>query len=52
LLLDILDVPIESDYVDQIKVGGIEVKAQSKWLNALHIRGASATINTLKLSHL
>jgi hypothetical protein len=40
LLLDILDVPIESDYVDQIKaVAGIEVKAQSKWLNALHIRG-------------
>jgi hypothetical protein len=49
IALDILDVPIESDYVDQIKaVAGIEVKAQSKWLNALHIRGASATINTLK----
>jgi hypothetical protein len=49
IALDILDVPVESDYIDQLKaVAGIEVKAQSKWLNALHIRGAATTINTLK----
>ena len=49
IVLDSKDVPIESAYVNQIKAAvGIEVKAQSKWLNALHIRGTVASINDLK----
>ena len=49
IALDMLDVPLESSYVDQIKAAaGIEVKASSKWLNSLHIRGTAAAINSLK----
>ena len=49
IALDSKDVPIESDYVNQVKASlGIQVKAQSKWLNALHIRGSAADINALK----
>jgi hypothetical protein len=41
--LNYKDVPIEADYVNQIKaIAGIEVKAKSKWLNALHVRGTAA----------
>lgn len=50
IALDFKDIPIETAYVDQIKVSsGITVMAQSKWLNALHIRGTQADINALKL---
>ncbi|MCV9927024.1 S8 family serine peptidase [Flavobacterium sp. LS1R49] len=50
IALDLKDVPIETTYVAQIKGStGITVMAESKWLNALHIRGTQANINTLKL---
>jgi serine protease AprX len=46
--LDIKDVPIDQTYIDQITAAkGITVKAKSKWLNALHIRGAKADIAAL-----
>lgn len=49
IALDGMDVPIEADYVNQIKaIAGIDVKAKSKWLNALHVRGTIALINSLK----
>jgi hypothetical protein len=49
IALDYKDVPIEADYVNQIKaIAGIEVKAKSKWLNALHVRGTAALINSMK----
>ena len=49
IALDITDAPLETSYVDQIKAStGITVMAQSKWLNALHIRGTQANINALK----
>lgn len=49
IVLDDKDVPIEADYVNQITaVSGIVVKAKSKWLNALHVRGTAAIINSLK----
>jgi hypothetical protein len=48
--LDILDVPILQSYIDQITVStGVTVKAKSKWLNCLHIRGTQSNINALKL---
>ena len=48
--LDISDVPIFQSYIDQItSSNGIVVKAKSKWLNCLHIRGTQANINALKL---
>ena len=48
IALDIKDVPIHQPYVDQIIASsGIEVKAKSKWFNALHIRGAIADIQNL-----
>jgi hypothetical protein len=50
ILLDITDAPLETSYVNQITAStGITVKAQSKWLNALHIQGTQANINALKL---
>ena len=48
--LDISDVPIFQSYINQITASsGIVVKAKSKWLNCLHIRGTQANINALKL---
>ena len=47
--LDILDVPVFEWYINQITSStGISVKAKSKWLNCLHIRGTQTNINTLK----
>ncbi|MBO9585569.1 MAG: S8 family serine peptidase [Flavobacterium sp.] len=49
IALDITDAPLETSYVNQITTStGITVKAQSKWLNALHIQGSQANINALK----
>lgn len=43
------DVPLHSAYYNQIKsVDGIAVLAKSKWLNALHIKGSSNDISSLK----
>ena len=48
IALDEKDVPINADYMAAIaNTNGITVKAKSKWLNALHIRGAIENINTL-----
>jgi serine protease AprX len=50
IAIDILDVPIYQSYIDQINAStGISVKAKSKWLNCLHVRGLLVNINTLKL---
>ncbi|CAM3492020.1 S8 family serine peptidase [Flavobacterium chungbukense] len=50
IALDITDAPLETSYVDQIKSSaGITIMAQSKWLNALHIRGSQANVNALKI---
>ena len=47
--LDSKDIPIDKSLINQIKsVSGITVMAKSKWLNALHIRGTQAVINSLK----
>jgi subtilisin family serine protease len=49
LSLDSKDIPIDKSLINQVKaVSGITVMAQSKWLNALHIRGTQASINSLK----
>ncbi len=49
IALNITDAPLETSYVNQIQMStGIMVMAQSKWLNALHIRGTQANINALK----
>ena len=49
IVLDFKDVPIEASYVNQVKaVVGITVMAKSKWLNAVHVRGTQANINSLK----
>lgn len=48
IALDFKDVPIEASYVNQVKaVAGITVMAKSKWLNAVHVRGTQANINSL-----
>lgn len=50
IAIDIKDVPIHQPYVDQIDaISGIEVKAKSKWMNAVHVRGSLADINSLSL---
>ena len=50
IALDFKDVPIYQPYVDQIIAStGITVKAKSKWLNCVHVRGLQTDINTLKL---
>jgi hypothetical protein len=49
IALNFSDVPLETTYVDQVKAStGITVMAQSKWLNALHIRGTQVNITALK----
>jgi serine protease AprX len=49
IALDIIDVPIYQSYIDQVVASnGITVKAKSKWLNCLHVRGTQANINALK----
>lgn len=45
IALDVKDVPIFPSYISQItNATGITVKAKSKWLNALHIRGSVENI--------
>ena len=49
IALDEKDVPIAVSYINQITNSvGITVKAKSKWLNALHIRGTISDIETLE----
>lgn len=48
IVLDITDAPLEVSYVASITAAnGIVVKAQSKWLNCLHVRGSLSDINAL-----
>ncbi|HSD15252.1 MAG TPA: S8 family serine peptidase, partial [Flavobacterium sp.] len=48
IALNIQDAPIHVPYINQIRAAaGITVKAKSKWLNALHIRGTQANIAAL-----
>ena len=48
IALDSKDVPVHQAYINQItSTSGISVKAKSKWLNCLHIRGAISDINPL-----
>ena len=46
--LDIKDVPLHQPYIDTVTaVANIEVKAKSKWLNCLHVRGSISAIQGL-----
>jgi subtilase family protein/type IX secretion system substrate protein len=48
IALNVQDTPIHQAYIDQITAAtGITVKAKSKWLNALHVRGSQADIAAL-----
>jgi hypothetical protein len=48
IALNISDAPIEQSYINQILAAeGIEIKAKSKWLNCLHIRGSFTNIQNL-----
>lgn len=48
IALDVTDVPVDQVYIDQIlNSPGITVMAKSKWLNALHVRGAQNDIQAL-----
>ncbi|MCB0474223.1 MAG: S8 family serine peptidase [Flavobacteriaceae bacterium] len=48
ILLDEKDVPISQSYIDNVRITtGIEIKAKSKWLNALHINGSVSAIGSL-----
>jgi serine protease AprX len=50
IALDLIDVPVYQSYIDQVTAStGITVKAKSKWLNCLHVRGSRDNINALKL---
>jgi subtilisin family serine protease len=47
--LDLKDVPINKNYIALVNdLAGVTVLAKSKWLNALHVRGTLAAINSLK----
>jgi serine protease AprX len=49
IALDNKDVPVYQPYIDEITASsGITVKAKSKWLNCVHVRGSQANINALK----
>jgi hypothetical protein len=43
--IDMTDVPISNNYINQINaLNGVEVKAKSKWLNAIHVYGLETDI--------
>ncbi len=49
IALDFKDIPINQNFISIIKtVLGIQVMAQSKWMNAIHVRGSQGSINSLK----
>lgn len=46
--LDVTDVPVSTTYVNQVAAAtGITVMAQSKWMNAIHVRGTQTDIQAL-----
>lgn len=48
IALSVKDVPLEATYVAAVATStGIEIKARSKWLNALHVRGTKVNIDAL-----
>ncbi len=48
IALQFNDAPIEQFYVDQVAANeGITLKAKSKWLNCVHVRGTVTAINGL-----
>jgi serine protease AprX len=48
IALNIQDVPIHQLYVNLVATqAGIQVKAQSKWLNCVHVRGSVSNIQAL-----
>jgi subtilisin family serine protease len=48
IALNMQDVPVHQPYVDLISMQtGIQVKAQSKWLNCVHVRGSVTNIQAL-----
>ena len=48
IALSVQDTPIHQPYIDQITAAtGITVKAKSKWLNCVHVRGDLANIQAL-----
>lgn len=48
IMLDFTDVPIHQPYLEYIiSLESLEVKAQSKWLNSIHIRGTYEDILSL-----
>jgi serine protease AprX len=50
IALDVKDAPISQTYINDItNSAGITIKAKSKWLNCLHIRGSQTNINALKV---
>ena len=50
IAIDFKDVPVEESYINQVKLAaGITVMAKSKWMNAVHVRGSQANINSLAL---
>jgi len=48
IALDFKDAPISQSYISQIAAApGITLKAKSKWLNCVHVRGSVSDINAL-----
>lgn len=48
IALDITDAPVEQSYFDNVATAtGIVVKAKSRWLNCLHVRGSISDIQAL-----
>jgi len=52
ILLDEIDVPVDSDYYNQLKnESTITILAKSKWLNAIHVQGEVTDINNLSATY-
>jgi len=46
--IDFKDIPVEASYITQVQNSvGINVKAKSKWLNAVHVQGLQSDISNL-----
>jgi subtilisin family serine protease len=47
-LFDELDIPVDQQYIEALKATGMEVRAVSRWLNAVSVRGSASLLATAR----
>ena len=47
-ILDNLDIPVNPQYVNNLRALGVEVRAVSRWLNAVSVKGSSSQLAAIR----